>query len=103
LEVVDHDKAKASLPLEASTFSSDFGDGEGRRVVDVNRGFEEIAGSASHSLPLLFLELTGPQFLRIDPADSAQQALHHFFPAHLQGEDGYRVALAGNVERDIRR
>ena len=56
------------MTLEPSTLSPNFGNGECRRVVDVNRRLEELSGRRGNLLPLTFAQLAGSQLLGVDPA-----------------------------------
>ena len=95
LQIVDDDQVQAVFRFEAPRLRAHFGDGNARRIVDINRRFIELVAGIGQARPFFIaVELACAQFLRIDMGNLAEQSLDELFLRHFQGKEGHRLMLA---------
>ena len=92
LEIVDDDQADALLPLEAAGAGAQRGDGQARRVVDVERQALQSAAARASERNSCWLILPVRRFLGGDPRLLGQNAGRELVGRHFQAEQGDRRA-----------
>ena len=105
LEIVDDDQADAVLPLHAAGAGAQRGDGEARRVVDVERQRLELAGGAREVAEILLADLAHAEVLRADPRLLGEDAGGELVGRHFEAEEGDRRAgrLSGAMPSSMSR
>ena len=92
LEVVDDDHPDALLPLEAAGAGAKRGDGQARRIVDVQRQALQLGGGARQLAELLLADLAHAQILGADPRLLGEDASRELVGRHFEAEQSDRGA-----------
>src|SRR6202011_1661126 len=88
LEIVDDEKRKTFVALEAASLGADFEDGDGAGVVDPDGGRGNLPQSFGYAAPVFTGETAGTEMVGVDLGDGGDEALEEGLLGHFEAEDG---------------